>query len=115
MKTGAYSKSSNSSGFNPILQKFYEVICEIIIYKKLGGIFLIFCLSSFINNFFCEKQFFGIIKLRKLNYLETHLFKKVSSHHFEDHIYIYKLEEFSFRKFFFPGLGAFFATAKPLI
>ena len=57
VKTGVYSKSSNSSEFNPVLQKFYEVICEIIIYKKLGGIFLIFCLSSFINNFIVKNSF----------------------------------------------------------
>ena len=42
MITSAYSKSSNSSGFNPILQKFYEMICEIIVSKTVCGIFLLF-------------------------------------------------------------------------
>ena len=40
--TSAYSKSSNFSGFNPILQKFYEMICEIIVSKSMCGIFLFF-------------------------------------------------------------------------
>ena len=40
--TSAYSKSSNFSSFVPILQKFYEMICEIIISKTVCGIFLFF-------------------------------------------------------------------------
>ena len=42
MITSAYSKSSNSSGFNPILQKFYKMICEIIVFKTVCGILLVF-------------------------------------------------------------------------
>ena len=40
--TSAHSKGSNSSGFNPILQKLYKMICEIIVSKTVEGIFLIF-------------------------------------------------------------------------
>ena len=43
--------SSNSLGFNRILQKFCEMICEIIFSKTVCGIFFIFCHSRFINNF----------------------------------------------------------------
>ena len=49
--TSVYSKSSNSLGFNPILQKFCEMICEIISSKTVCGIFLIFCRLHFIKNF----------------------------------------------------------------
>ena len=103
MITSAYCKNSNSSGFNPILQKFYEMICEIIFFKTVSGMFVIFCRSSSIvkSNF---------RNLKKLKYLEAHLFfKKYSTHRFEDHICTNKLENF------FQGLAAFFATAKPLI
>ena len=66
MITRVYSKSSNSSGFNPILQKFYEMICEIIISKTVCGIFLFFCQSRFINNFMeknnIEEQFWCLKK-----------------------------------------------------
>ena len=57
MITSAYSKSSNSSRFNPILQKFYRMICEITISKTVCGIFLIICRSSFINNFIVNNNF----------------------------------------------------------
>ena len=77
--TSTYFKSSNSSGFNPILQKFYEMICEIIVSKAVCGIFLIFCRSSFINNSYCEEQFFGTLKSPKLKYLNIHLFLKIIS------------------------------------
>ena len=47
--TNACSKSSNYTGFNLILPKFYEMICEIIVPKIKCGIFLLFCWSSLIN------------------------------------------------------------------
>ena len=115
MITSAYSKSSNSSGFNPILQKFYEMICEIIVSKTVCGIFLIFCRSSFIDNFIVKSNFSGTLKSPKLKYLKTHLFEKISTHHFEDNIWKNKPDQFFFEKIFFQGLGAFFVTAKPLI
>ena len=43
MITSAYSKTANYLAFNPILQKFYEIICEIIVSKKMREIFLNFC------------------------------------------------------------------------
>ena len=59
MITSARSKSSNSSGFNPVLQKFYEMICEIIFSKTVWGIFFIFCRSNlqFHEQFHGEGQF----------------------------------------------------------
>ena len=57
MINSAYSESSNSSRFNPILQKHYEMICEIIVSKMVCGIFLIFCRSSFFDNFIVKNNF----------------------------------------------------------
>ena len=51
------SQSSNYAGFNPILQKFYERICEIIVSKTVCGIFLFFYQSSFINDFMEKNNF----------------------------------------------------------
>ena len=33
------------------------MICEVIVYKTVGGIFLIFCQSSFITNFIVKNHF----------------------------------------------------------
>ena len=63
----AHSKSSNSPGFNPILQKFCKMICEITGSKMVGGIFLVFCQSSFINNFMVKNSFSEPKHQRKLN------------------------------------------------
>ena len=81
MIASVHSKSCNSSGFNPILQKFYEMICEMIVSKTMCGTFLIFCRSSLINyGIYCEEQLLGTLKSLKLKYLETHLFKKKFLH-----------------------------------
>ena len=115
MITSAYSKSSNSSGFNPILQKFYEMICEIIVSKTVYGIFLFFCQLSFINNFMVKNNFSEPKNHRKLN-ISRLIYFKISAHGFVDLICTNKLEEYFFsKKFFFQGLGAFFTAAKPLI
>ena len=82
MITSAYSQSSNSSGFNPILQKFYEMICEIIVSQKVCRISLFFLSIEFYLLFYGEEQFFGTIKSLKVKYLKTHLFQKISAHHF---------------------------------
>ena len=111
----AHSKSSISSGFNPILQKFYEMIFEIIVSKMVGGIFLIFCRSSFISNFIVKNNLLEPKNYRKLNISSPIYFKKVSAHIFVDLICTNKLDEYFFKKFFFQGLRAFFTTAKPLI
>ena len=76
MINSAHSKSSNSSGFNPILQKFYKMINEIIVSKTVCGVFLIFCWSNFINNFMVKNSFSEPKKLAKNKYLETHSFWK---------------------------------------
>ena len=77
--SSAYSKSSNSSGFNSILQKFYEMIREVIVSKTLSCIFLFFCRSSFINNFIAKSNF-----SEPLNHQN-------SGHRLEDHISTNKL------------------------
>ena len=111
--TSAHSKSSNSSGFNPILQKFYK-ICEIIASKTVCRIFLIFCRSSFINNFMVKNSFsepknqnqkisrYQFIFLKNLHIVLEVLFVQIN----------WKL---FFESFFFQGLGAFFTTATRLI
>ena len=88
MITSAHSKSSHSSGINPILQKFYKMICEIIVSKTLCGIFLIFCRLSFINNFMVKNSF-SEKNSAKVKYLETHLFFKTYSAMF-CRFYLYK-------------------------
>ena len=114
MITSAYSKSSNSSGFNPILQKLYQTICDIIVSKMVFEISLFFCQSSFINNFMEKTNFLEPQNHRKLNISTPLYFKKISTLRFEDRIYTNKLDRFFFKKYFFQGLGTFFTTKKPL-
>ena len=113
--TGAHSKSSNSSEFNPILQKIYKMICEIIVSKTVCGIFLIFCRSSFVNNFILKNSFSEIKNQRKLNISRPIYFKKLSAHRFVGLVCTNKLEGLFFEKIFFQGLRAFFTTATRLI
>ena len=108
MITSAHSKSSNSSGFNPILQKIYEMICEIIVSKTVYGIFLFFCQLSFINNFMVKNNFSEPWNHRKLNISKPIYFKKTSAHRFEDRICTNKLDGFFFSKnIFFKDLELF--------
>ena len=78
--TSDFSKSSNSLGFNPILQEICEMICQVIFSKTVCRIFLVICCSRFIINFvvkdFFVKIFFGTVKSPKVKFLETHLFQK---------------------------------------
>ena len=82
MITSAYSKSSDSLWFNPILQKFYEMICEIIVSKTVRRISLFFfflffvCQSSFINDFMEKNNFSESQNHRKLNILRPIYFSK---------------------------------------
>ena len=108
MITSAYSKSSNSSGFNPILQKFYEMICQIIV----CGIFLIFCRSSFINNFMVKNNFSVLKNHRKLNISRPIYFLKNSAHRFVGLICTNKLEEFCFQKIFLSRTWSIFRDCK---
>ena len=113
MITSAYSKSSNSSGFNPILQKFYEMICEVIVSKIVCGIFLIFCRSSFINNFMLKNNFSEPKTHRKFNISRLIYFRKISAHRFVGLICTNKLEEFFFfQKNFFSRTWSFFHDCK---
>ena len=99
--TSAYSKSSKSAGFNPILQKFQEMICEIIVFKTVCRIFLIFCRSSFINNFMVRSNFRELKNYWKLNILQPIYFLK--NLHIILKVLSVKIsrENFSFRKMFF--------------
>ena len=106
--TSAYSKSSNSSGFNPILQKFYEMICEAIVSKTVWGIFSFFCQSSFVNNFMEKNNFSEPKNHRKLNISRSIYFKKISTYRFEDGIITNKLEGFLFQKNFLSRTWSFF-------
>ena len=67
MITSPYSKSSNSSEFHPILQKFYKVICGIIVSKTMCGIFLFFFQLRFIHNFVEKNNFSEPLNHWKLN------------------------------------------------
>ena len=90
--------------------------CEIIVSKTMCGIFLIFCRSSFINNFMVKNSFSEPKNQRKLNISRPIYFLKISAHCFVSLICTNKLEEIFFQKsFFFQGLGAFFTTATWLI
>ena len=94
----AHSKGSKSSWFSPILQKFYKIICEIIVSKTLCEIFLIFGRSSFINNFMVKNNFLAPGNHQKLNILRPIFLKKISTHRFVDLIFTNKLEEFFFKE-----------------
>ena len=71
--TTAYSESSNPLGFNPILQKFCEMICEFS--KTVSMIYVIFCRSWFINNFVVKDNFSEPRNLPKLNFSRPICFK----------------------------------------
>ena len=114
MITSAHSKSSNSSEFNPILQKFYDMICEIIVSKTVCGIFLIFCRSSFINNFMVKNNFLEPKNHRKLNISRTICFEKISAHRFVDLVCTNKLEELFFQKIFLSRAWSFFHECKTI-
>ena len=108
MITSAYSKSSNSSGFNSIIQKFYEMICKIITSKTVCEIFIFFCQSRFINSFMEKNNFSEPENHRKLNISRIIYFKKISAHRFEDLIFTNKSDRFFFwKKFFFKDLELF--------
>ena len=112
MITSAHSNSSNSSGFNSFLQRHYEMICEIIFSKTVSWIFLIFCRSSFIDNFMMKNNFLEPKNQRKLNILRPIFLKKFSAHRFVDLICINKLEEFFFQKIFVSRTWNFFYDCK---
>ena len=104
MITSTYSKSSNSLGLNPILQKFHEMICEIIVSKKMSGIFVVLWWKFFWNR--------KIIKTTNIS--KSFYFWKISANSFEDLICTNNLQGYFFFNFS-QGLGAFYTNAKPLI
>ena len=114
--TSAHFKSSNSPGFNPILQKFYKMICKIIVSKTICGIFLIFCRQSFTINFMVKNSFLEPKNQRKLNISRLTYFLKICAHRLVGLICKNKLrKKMFFFLIFFQGLPAFFTTATRLI
>ena len=109
MITSAYSKSSN-----PILQKFCEMICEIIVYKMVCRVFLIFCRSSVINKFIVKKHFLDPQNHRNLNISRPIYLKKIRRSALKIISAQISWKNF-FSKIFFQGLEAFYTNAKPLI
>ena len=99
----------NFSGSNPILQKFYEMICEIIVSKTMCGIFLDRVLF---NNFMVKNNFAEPKNHRKLNISRPIYFKKNSAHRFVVLICTNKLEEFFFQKIFLSRTWSFFHDSK---
>ena len=100
--TTAHSKSSSSSGFNPILR-----IYKIIVSKTLCGIFFIFFRSSFINNFMVKNNFLEPKNHQNLNISRPIYFKKISAHRFVGLICTNKLEAVFFLK-----MWSFFRNCK---
>ena len=111
MITSAHSNSSNTPGFNPILLKFYEMICKIIVSKTVCRIFLIFCRSSFINNFMVKNNFLEPKNHLKSNISRSIYLKKNSAHRFVDFIGTNKLEKF-FSKIFLSRTWSFLHDCK---
>ena len=97
--TKVYSElqSFNSLGFNPVLQKFCEMVCEIV----FSGVrnFLDFFDVRVLLIILLRRT--GTVRSRKVQYLKTHLFIKNSTHCFEDLICANKLEGSFFQKNFF--------------
>ena len=98
--------------FNPILHKFYVIICEIIVSKTVCGIFLTFCRSNFIDNFIVINNFWNLKINPNLNILKPIYLKENSVHRFEDHICTNKLEELFYVKNFFSRTWSFFRDCK---
>ena len=111
MITSPYSKSSKPLWFSPILQKFYKMICEIIISKTICRIFLFFCQSRFVNNFMEKNKFSEPQNHQMFNSSRSFYFEKLSAHGIEDLICRNKLDIFLFEKFFFKDLD-FFSSLK---
>ena len=117
MITSGYSKSSNSSEFNPISQKYYEMICEIIVSTTMCGMFLIFCQLSFVNNFMVKNNFSEPQNHQKLNISRPIYFKKYSylKNPKKDLTQINWKDLFFRKKIFFLRTWRFFQDCKTLI
>ena len=115
MITSAHSKSFNSPGFNPIMPKFYQIICEIIVTKTVCVTFLIFCRSSFISNFLVKNSFSETKNQRKLNISRPIYFEIIQHNNLQVLSVQITWKDFFFEIFFLQGVGAFFTTATPLI
>ena len=85
---------------------------EMIVYKTVCRIFMIFCRSSFINNFIVKSNFSEPWNQRNLDISIPIYLEKISAHCFEDHIYTNKLGKFFFRKKILSSSWRFFQDCK---
>ena len=92
-----------SSAFNPFLQKFYEMIREIIVSKLCTEFSWFFVDRVLLTTLLWRTTF------RKRKYLETNLFLKKSAHH---HICTNVLKEILFQKNVFLRTCSFFRDYK---
>ena len=100
MITRVPSKSSKSSGFNLILQKFYKMICEIIV-SKLWVEFSWFFVDRVLLIILWWKNSFSELKnLQMLNISRPIYFKKILAHRFVGLCCTNKLEGSFFWKLF---------------
>ena len=108
MITSAHSKSFNSPGFNPIMQKFYQIICEIIVTKTVCVTFLIFCRSSFISNFLVKNSFSEPKNQRKLNISRPIYFQIIQHNNLQVLSVQITWKDFFFRNIFSSRTWSFF-------
>ena len=95
-------RSSNSLRFNSILQKFYEMICEILISRTMCGIFLIFVVRVLLMVSFWRANF-GTIA----TFSDPFIFKKFRQTVLKILSAQNKLEKLLFKIFFFKDLEQF--------
>ena len=115
-------KISSSLGFNCVLQKLYQRIFQIIAFKRISGIFLIFFVVPVLLIILLWRATFRNRKSPKAqsyNIWRSIYFKKNSTYYFEDIIYSNKLKGFFFKKDFFqesktPNLDIIFLQKKIL-
>ena len=107
--TSAYSKSSNFSGFIPILQKFYEMICEIIISKTVCGIFLFFLSVKILLIILWRRTIFGNRKITKKLNISRLIYLKQNPHTLLKILFVQIIwTDFFFRKTLFSRTWSFF-------
>lgn len=94
--TSAYTKSSNSQSFNPILQKFYKMMCEKLVSETVCGIFLSFVYTK---NVIVKKIFWNCRIIKSWNIWKPYYFWKMSKNSFEDVVCTFKLEKIFCKKY----------------
>ena len=83
-----------------MLQKFCNMICEIIFSRVVCGMFLIFLLFTFDKNFVARNNFLELQNSKNLIIRKPIYFLKIYAHRFEDLICTNKLKGLFSRIFF---------------